>query len=135
MNHVSCALVRCSLAIAMLIIGTGAQARHWVPVPKHPGGDPAGMYVDDSSIKGPLTARTAWERLLNSEGVETLSLVEMNCNKGTWRVLKMTSRTPTGMILKKAYWPWASDGGKPIKADHLQQAAQAVVCKSRRTRG
>lgn len=125
--------MRFSILIAMLIVGTGAQARHWVPVPKHPGGDPAGLYVDDGSIKGPLTARTAWERLLNSEGVETLSLVEMNCKQGSWRVLKMTSRTPTGMKLKKAYWPWPAAGGKPVKADRLQQAATAVVCKSRRT--
>lgn len=121
--------MRFCMGLALLIAATNAEASHqWMPVSTRPLGEVAGLYVDRQSIHGPFTARRVWERFVNSYREETLTLVEMNCEKSSLRAIKTISRAPNGTLLKRG--SSAGARAKPWKMDSLQHSAKALVCKS-----
>lgn len=119
--------VRRLIGIAFIFSATGAQASHWVPVATGPDADPTGLYVDKDSIKGGLQIRTILEKFVNSYREQQLSLVEMNCIHKTWRTIKHTSLSPSGLILKRAELPNAKHN--PIASNSPQETVRRLVCK------
>lgn len=113
-------------AVALLVAGTPAQARHWVPVATGPDRDPTGLYVDRDSFKGAFPVRTVWERFLNSYREERLSHVEMNCAHHTWRTVAVISRIPNGSVVQvQKFHNTRSD-----RIDSSQERVERLVCKA-----
>jgi hypothetical protein len=111
----------------LLIAGTGAQASRWVPVATGPAADPTGLYVDRDSLKGTFPVRTIREKFLNSYREEKLSLVEINCARGTSRVLAVVLRSPNGSVLQSRKFPNAKSN--PIGHDRSQETVRTIACK------
>lgn len=111
--------------VALLVAGSPAQVRHWVPVATGPDRDPTGLYVDRDSFKGRFPVRTVWERFLNSYREERLSHVEMNCALHTWRTLEVVSRIPNGSVVQVQKSP----NTRSHRIDSTQERVERLLCK------
>lgn len=120
-------IVKTLAGIASLIVLTGAQATHWVPVATGPEGDQVGLYVDRDSLKGTFPVRTIREKFLNSYREQKLSLVEMNCTHDTWRTLSTILRAPSGAVLQSQSFPNAKSG--PIGRNSVQKLVRRFACR------